>query len=75
MRYIRPFSMWHDGLPSVIMKICLLRFLRRRRMSRARCSPARVLVWYGPTWRYGRSFISTSQASLPNATMSSVSLG
>ena len=62
-------------MPSVIIKICLFGLRRRRKISIANSSPATVLVWYGPTCKYGKSFTSIDHASLPKTTMSSVSFG
>ena len=45
-----PPSVMAEGLPSVIMKICLLGCFWRASRPRASCSASRVLVWYGPAW-------------------------
>ena len=54
----KPFpdgSKMAEGFPSVTMKICLLAPPFRFRSWRASCSPARVLVWNGPTETNGSS--------------------
>ncbi len=63
-----------EGLPSVIMNICLFAFFFCLSICRASSSPAFVFVWNGPTLTNGSSETETSRASSPNKTILSESL-